>query len=138
MEFWRRKRKEYLRFYGWVLKQKRYDLIQHFDLGTRFQPKSKLTEEEVIDIISRCSTLREFTEQHSSAYYWCRRYKRMDLHKDLPTLVSRSSRTEEEVVDIISKCSTLKELKTNYNTTYQWCLYHKRKDLYKDLLKRGI
>jgi len=127
-------RKDYVLYQQWVMKHKRFDLIQHFDLGTRFGSRdTKLTEEVVIDTISKCTTLRELREQHSRVIGWCRKRKREDLYKDLQREVVSVKRTEESVKSDIQKCSSLNELMDNYNKVYQWCQYHKRKDLYQHL-----
>ena len=128
-------RKDYLPYYLWVQKRGRRDLIEHFPLEVKSKPRTNLTEEEVIDIISKCSNLKELRDEYPAVFSWCRYRNRNELYKDLPRLSAPITLTEEEVIANIAKCLTLKQFRDEYKSSLQWCHNRNRNELYKDLSK---
>lgn len=128
--------KEYRKYYTWIRKHKRIDLIKHFDLGIRFDRKANMTEEQIIEDISKCSTIREFKSKFSSSYNWCSYHKKRDLYKNLKRTTKHTPLTIELVMEDISKCSTLKEFKEKHSKTFYWCRRRNLEHLYEHLERK--
>ena len=90
-----------------------------------FGGKKRITEEEVKEAISKCSTLMELINKYQNAYNWVCYNKRHDLTQNL----DRVFITEVEVINAISQCSTIKEFREKFLRFYCWCCSNKRTDL---------
>jgi superfamily II DNA or RNA helicase len=122
---------KYERLNKWCIKRKRQDLTKHLPKG--YSNRIFLTEEEVVETIKKCSTLKEFINEYKQYYSWCKNHNKRDLFKHLDSITK--PRTIEQVKEDIAKCSTLKQLRKEYMSTYNWVQSHNQIHLIKHLGK---